>query len=59
MGEDLSEFTLIKGDLHLKKLTLKKDWNGDIRTFDEGEIHLIKIADILSDGIIKQFPQKF
>ena len=50
---------------HLKILTdsvvsrLKKDWNGDIRAFDEGEIHLIKIADVLSDGIIKQFPQKF
>ncbi|MFP5106793.1 glycosyltransferase [Neobacillus sp. C211] len=38
---------------------LKKDWNGDILAFDEGEIHLIKIADVLSDGIIKQFPQKF
>jgi hypothetical protein len=50
---------------HLKMVTesvlarLKKDWNGDIRAFDEGEIHLIKIADFLSDGIIKQFPQKF
>jgi hypothetical protein len=50
---------------HLKMVTdsvlarLKKDWNGDIRAFDEGEIHLIKIADVLSDGIIKQFPQKF
>jgi hypothetical protein len=50
---------------HLKMLTnsvvarLKKDWNGDIRAFDEGEIHVIKIADVLSDGIIKQFPQKF
>jgi hypothetical protein len=50
---------------HLKMLTQnvvarhKKDWNGDIRAFDEGEIHLIKIADVLSDGIIKQFPQKF
>lgn len=50
---------------HLKMVTdsavsrLKKDWNGDIRAFDEGEIHVIKIADVLSDGIIKQFPQKF
>ncbi|MBT2697384.1 glycosyltransferase [Bacillus sp. ISL-40] len=50
---------------HLKMITqsvlarLKNDWNGDIRAFDEGEIHLIKIADVLSDGIIKQFPQKF
>lgn len=38
---------------------LKKDWDGDIRAFDEGELHLIKIADVLSDGIIKQSPQKF
>ncbi len=50
---------------HLKIVTdsvvsrLKKDWNREIRAFDEGEIHLIKIADVLSDGIIKQFPQKF
>ncbi|MEH7156856.1 glycosyltransferase [Neobacillus drentensis] len=50
---------------HLNMLTqnvvarLKKDWNGDIRAFDEGEIHIMKIADVLSDGIIKQFPQKF
>ena len=50
---------------HLKMVTdsvlarLKKDWNGDIRAFDEGEIHLIKIADVISDGIIRQFPQKF
>ncbi|MDR7238239.1 glycosyltransferase [Neobacillus drentensis] len=50
---------------HLKMVTdsvvsrLKKDWNREIRAFDEGEIHLIKIADVLSDGIIKQFPQKF
>ena len=51
--------------IHLKFVTdsvvsrLKKDWNREIRAFDEGEIHLIKIADVLSDGIIKQFPQKF
>ncbi|MCM3115974.1 glycosyltransferase [Neobacillus sp. MER 74] len=50
---------------HLKMVTdsvtarLKKDWNGDVRAFDEGEIHLMKIADVLSEGIIKQFPQKF
>jgi hypothetical protein len=50
---------------HLKIVTdsvvsrLKKDWNREIRAFDEGEIHLIRIADVLSDGIIKQFPQKF
>jgi len=51
--------------MHLKIVTdsvvsrLKKDWNREIRAFGEGEIHLIKIADVISDGIIKQFPQKF
>lgn len=38
---------------------LSKDWNGDITAFDEGEEHMIKFADILIDGIIKQFPEKF
>lgn len=52
-------------DIHLKMLTdnvvarLKKDWKGDVVTFDKGEAHIIKLADTLSDGIIKQFPQKF
>lgn len=38
---------------------LNKDWKADITAFDEGETHMIMFADILSDGIIKQFPEKF
>ncbi len=38
---------------------LKKDWKSDIDAFDRGEDHMIMFADILSDGIIKQFPEKF
>lgn len=38
---------------------LNKDWNADIKAFDQGEDHMIKFADILVDGIIKQFPEKF
>ncbi|MDZ5254081.1 glycosyltransferase [Clostridium sp. LIBA-8841] len=38
---------------------LNKDWNADITAFDQGEDHMIKFADILTDGIIKQFPEKF
>lgn len=38
---------------------LNKDWNKDIEAFDEGENHMIKFADILAEGIIRQFPQKF
>lgn len=38
---------------------LKKDWKADIDAYDRGEDHMIMFADILSDGIIKQFPKKF
>ncbi|MBU3810463.1 MAG: glycosyltransferase [Candidatus Niameybacter stercoravium] len=50
---------------HLKLLTdqavarLNKDWAGDIKAFDEGKNHMMHFADMLTDGIIKQFPQKF
>lgn len=51
--------------MHLQFVTdqvvyrLNKDWNADIKAYDKGENHMIEFADILSDGIIKQFPQKF
>jgi hypothetical protein len=38
---------------------LNKDWKADIEAFDKGEDHMVKFADILSAGIIKQFPEKF
>ncbi|MFS0783142.1 glycosyltransferase [Bacillus sp. 1P06AnD] len=38
---------------------LKKDYDAEIEAFDEGEDHILKLADALSEGIIKQFPQKF
>ncbi|MDP5276003.1 glycosyltransferase [Chengkuizengella axinellae] len=38
---------------------LKQDWEADIAAFDEGEDHIIKLADALSVGIIEQFPDKF
>ncbi len=50
---------------HLQLLTdqvvarLNKDWKADIEAYDKGEEHIIMFADILSDGIIKQFPKKF
>lgn len=37
----------------------KKDWIGDIQTADMNEEHLIKMRDMLTDGIVKQFPDKF
>jgi len=38
---------------------LNGNWAGDIEAFDKGEEHMIKFADVISNGIIKQFPNKF
>jgi hypothetical protein len=38
---------------------LNKDWEADVRAFDEVYEHILHMADALSDGIIKQFPGKF
>ena len=38
---------------------LNKKWDEDVAAFDEVYAHILHMADALSDGIIKQFPQKF
>lgn len=38
---------------------LHKDWNADIASYDAGHKHMLMFADVLSDGIVKQFPAKF
>jgi hypothetical protein len=38
---------------------LSKDWDGDVEAFDAVYNHILKMSDALSDGIIKQFPDKF
>lgn len=37
---------------------LKKDWQADIRAYDDGHDHMLMFADALADGIAKQFPAK-
>lgn len=50
---------------HLQFLTdqvvarLNGNWQADIEAYDKGEQHMIHFAEILADGIIKQFPDKF
>ncbi|GIP53807.1 glycosyltransferase [Paenibacillus vini] len=50
---------------HLQLITdivlscLKGDWKADIAATDKNEIHMIHFADILTEGIVKQFPDKF
>jgi len=45
----------------LKEATaqIKKDWSGSMAAFDESERQAWQMADLLSDGIMKQFPSRF
>jgi hypothetical protein len=38
---------------------LKKDWPADVDFYDKGHVHMLNFSDALSDGIIRQFPNKF
>jgi hypothetical protein len=38
---------------------LTKNWDADVKAFDKVYDHILAMADALSDGIIRQFPEKF
>jgi hypothetical protein len=38
---------------------LKKDYAADIKAYDQGHAHMLMFADVLTDGIVRQFPGKF
>jgi hypothetical protein len=38
---------------------IKKEWKKDIRAFDDIFDQIMKMADMITNGIIKQFPGKF
>ena len=38
---------------------LKKDYTADVQDFDAIEKQVLMMADMLSDGIVSQFPGKF
>jgi hypothetical protein len=38
---------------------LKKDWVADQKSYDDGHTHMLMFSDMLTDGIARQFPDKF
>lgn len=38
---------------------LTKNWDADVQAYDRVYDHILKLSDALSDGIVKQFPDKF
>jgi hypothetical protein len=38
---------------------LTHDWDGDVRAYDAVYNHILMMSDALSDGVVKQFPDKF
>ncbi|RSL33911.1 glycosyltransferase [Salibacterium salarium] len=39
--------------------SLEKEWDARIVAIDEGITHIILMADAISEGVVKQFPEKF
>ncbi|HXH54187.1 MAG TPA: glycosyltransferase [Gammaproteobacteria bacterium] len=38
---------------------LDMNWQEDVENYDKNHIHMLVFSDMLTDGIIKQFPEKF
>ncbi len=38
---------------------LQKDWAADVDAFDQIFTEILTVADVLADGIVKQFPDRF
>jgi len=59
--EDLENMLQVHLDLTTGEVVarLEQDWAKDIKSYDEGHEHMLMFADMLTDGIAKQFPERF
>ena len=52
----MQHLNLTKGEVVAR---LEGKWEADVEAFDQIFTEILTVADVLADGIIKQFPQKF
>lgn len=59
--KDMQDMMKSHLDLTLAEATarLKSDWSGDIAAYDRVHTEILDMADMLADGIVSQFPDKF
>lgn len=38
---------------------IKKDWDTEIKAYDDGLQHVLLLSDLLAKGVVQQFPEKF
>ena len=38
---------------------LQKSWPADVRAYDRIHVQILHMADMLSDGLVTQFPNRF
>ena len=38
---------------------LQGNWTGDVAAYDRVHVHILHMADMLSEGIIHQFPRRY
>ena len=38
---------------------LHGDWKGDVAAYDKVHVHMLHLADLLSTGLVAQFPRRF
>lgn len=59
--QDLTDMLYKHLDLTTGEVTsrLNKNWEADIKYYDKGHDHMLMFSDVLSQGIMKQFPDKF